>query len=118
MTLTSLKPFIPSGKDFQASKRFFQDLGFEVKWESGGYAELTLGAAAFLLQDYHNQEMQDNLMMAADVEDLDAWWTRIQKVLPKHPGARAKPPTDYPWGRREVHLVDPAGVCWHFAQSA
>jgi uncharacterized glyoxalase superfamily protein PhnB len=29
--------------------------------------------------------------------------------------ARAREPTDYPWGQREVHLVDPAGVCWHFA---
>jgi uncharacterized glyoxalase superfamily protein PhnB len=29
---------------------------------------------------------------------------------------RAKEPTDYSWGVREVHMTDPAGVCWHFAQ--
>jgi uncharacterized glyoxalase superfamily protein PhnB len=27
---------------------------------------------------------------------------------------RAAPPTLYPWGQREVHLIDTAGVCWHF----
>ncbi len=115
--ITALKPFIPSGKDFQLALRFFQDLGFEVKWRVSGLAELQLGAAAFLLQEYHNQELQENLMMYALVEDLDAWWEHIQRsgVLERYPGVRAKPPTDYPWGKREVHLIDPAGVCWHFA---
>jgi hypothetical protein len=27
-----------------------------------------------------------------------------------------KPPTDYAWGR-EVHIIDPGGVCWHVRQS-
>jgi uncharacterized glyoxalase superfamily protein PhnB len=35
-------------------------------------------------------------------------------VLERYPGTRAKEPTDYPWGNREVHLIDVAGVCWHF----
>ncbi len=30
----------------------------------------------------------------------------------KYPGVRTKAPTDYTWGR-EVHLIDPGGVCWH-----
>jgi uncharacterized glyoxalase superfamily protein PhnB len=117
MSLRSLKPFIPSGPDFAAAKQFFQDLGFAVNWESDGYAELQLGGVAFLLQDFHNQEMQENLMMFVSVEDLDAWWQRIlaSGVLDRYPGVRAKAPTEYPWGQREVHLVDPAGVCWHFA---
>ncbi len=117
VNLTALKPFIPSGKDFPAAKRFFLDLGFSMNWEAPGLAELQLGAAAFLLQDFHHQDMQDNLMMYATVDDLDAWWKHIQTsgVLTRYAGVRAKAPTDYPWGQREVHLVDPAGVCWHFA---
>jgi len=112
-----LKVFVPSGPDFARSKAFFQCLGFELKWEVEGLAELALGSAAFLLQDFHNQEMQDNLMILVSVEDLDAWWRHIRScgVLEQYEGVRAKPPTDYPWGRREVHLIDPAGVCWHFA---
>lgn len=117
MSLRSLKPFIPSGVDYSAAKAFFQDLGFRVAWESGGYAELQLGAACFILQDYQNQEMQENLMLFVGVENLDDWWRQIQSsgVLERYQGVHAKPPTDYPWGQREVHLTDPAGVCWHFA---
>jgi uncharacterized glyoxalase superfamily protein PhnB len=117
MRVESLKPFIPSGGDFETAKRFFLDLGFVIRWEGGGLAELALDGAAFLLQDYSNREMQENLMVAVDVDDLDAWWAHLQAsgALERYEGVRAKPPTDFPWGRREVHLIDPAGVCWHFS---
>ena len=117
MTLLSLKPFIPSGQDFGLAKRFFCDLGFVANWETQGFAELQLGSAVFLLQDFHNQLIQENLMMFAQVDDLDAWWQHIRRsgVLERYPGVRAKEPTQYPWGQREVHLIDPAGVCWLFA---
>jgi uncharacterized glyoxalase superfamily protein PhnB len=76
-----------------------------------------MASAAALLQDFHNQKMQDNLMMFVSVENLDDWWRQIlaSGVLGRYPGVSAKEPTDYPWGMREVHLIDPAGVCWHFA---
>ena len=115
--LRALKPFIPSGPNFARAKAFFQDLGFEIKWEAPGLAELSFGGAAFLLQDFHNKEMQENLMMFVSVDDLDEWWERIQasNVLERYSEVRAKEPTLFPWGQREVHLIDPAGVCWHFA---
>ena len=28
-----------------------------------------------------------------------------------------KPPQDYPWGMREIHMLDPAGVFCHFGQN-
>ncbi len=117
MSINVLKPFIPSGKDFELSLQFFHDLGFAMNWKAEGLAELQLGSAVFLLQDFHNQEMQENLMMFAAVEDLDQWWQHIQNsgVLERYAGVRGKEPTEYPWGKREVHLIDPAGVCWHFA---
>jgi uncharacterized glyoxalase superfamily protein PhnB len=115
--LRALKPFIPSGPSFATAKAFFQDLGFELRWEAEGLAEFSLGDVAFLLQDYHNAEMQANLMMFVKVDDLDEWWRRIQasQVVERYAGVRAKEPTQFPWGQREVHLIDPAGVCWHFA---
>jgi len=117
MPLRELKPFIPSGSDFAKSKAFFLDLGFQLRWEAPGLAELALGSAVFLLQDFDNKEMQENLMMFVSVEDLDEWWAHLQAsgVLGRYGEARAKEPTVYPWGQREVHLIDPAGVCWHFA---
>jgi len=114
--IRTLKPFIPSGADFAASKAFFLELGFELRWEVDGLAELALGGAAFLLQRFESREMQENLMMLVEVDDLDAWWRHVESsgVLSRFAGVRAKEPTLYPWGRREVHLIDPAGVCWHF----
>lgn len=115
--LRKLKPFIPSGHDFGKAKTFFKDLGFELKWEAPGLAEFALGDVAFLLQDFHNAEMQANLMMFVAVENLDQWWTHLQSsgVLQRYEGVHAREPTLFPWGQREVHLIDPAGVCWHFA---
>jgi uncharacterized glyoxalase superfamily protein PhnB len=114
--LRSLKPFIPSGPDFERAKSFFVELGFRVAWESDGLAELRLDGAAFLLQSFDDPHVSGNLMMLVSVDDLDAWWRRLAEsgVLARY-GARAKEPTVYPWGQREVHLIDPAGVCWHFA---
>ena len=117
MALRQLKPFIPSGPDFAKAKEFFLDLGFKIDWESQGLAQISRAGVTFLLQNFHNKEMQENLMMFVSVENLDDWWGQIQAsgVLEKYEGVRAKPPTNYPWGQREIHLIDPAGVCWHFA---
>ena len=116
MKLSAVKPFVPSGKDFALSKRFFQDLGFAITWEAPGLAEFQLGSAVFILQDFENISMQENLMFFVGVDNLDAWWKHIcdSGVLKRYPDAHAKEPTHYPWGQREVHLIDIAGVCWHF----
>jgi uncharacterized glyoxalase superfamily protein PhnB len=109
--------FVPSGEDFPLALRFYQDLGFEVDWKSDDLAVLRKDACRFFLQKLENEEMRKNFMMNLDVEDLDAWWQRIQSInlKEKYPGARAKPPQDYPWGKREIHLIGPDGVLWHIA---
>jgi uncharacterized glyoxalase superfamily protein PhnB len=116
MNVRALKPFIPSGKDFALARQFFVDIGFAIRWEASGLAGLELGAASFILQDFHHQDMQENLMMVVEVDDLDDCWRSLcaSGVADRYPGVRIKEPTEYPWGRREIHLIDPAGVCWHF----
>lgn len=118
MKLLSLKPFVPAGADFDLSRRFFLDLGFVENWDAGEVCELQMGDAAFLLQRYENRELQDNLMMYITVDNLDAFWRHLNAtdVLERYNGVRAKEPTLFPWGQTEVHLIDPAGVCWHFAE--
>jgi hypothetical protein len=114
----SLLPFVPSGKNYDASRRLFADLGFEETWEGGGYAGFRNGDAQFILQKYDDETFAANFMVRLNVRDLDSWWQAVsQKQLEKtYPGFRIKPPTDFPWGS-EVHLIDPAGVCWHVGQS-
>ena len=113
----SLVPFIPSGRDYEASRRLFHDLGFEEIWVNGGYAGFKSGHAEFILQDLADAAFASNLMIKIVVPDLDRWWEVVsrKRLEQTYPGFRVNPPTDFPWGR-EIHFVDLAGVCWHVAQ--
>lgn len=113
----NLRPFVPSGENYAQAQQFFQKIGFTVQWEVGDVAELAAGEVHFFLQNYTNRELQENLMLAFAVPDLDAYWTMLQTsgVLTEFANVSAKPPTQYPWGR-EIHLIDPAGVCWHIGE--
>ena len=116
---TTLYPFVPSGVDFAASLEFFQAIGFEIQWQQPGIAGLRFGGAYSLLQDANVREWQENQMITFEVTDLEAYWTELQalSLADRFPGVRLRPPTDFPWGR-ELHLIDPAGVCWHIRQAA
>ena len=114
---TTLYPFVPSGPHFDRSLEFFAALGFEKVWQHGGLAGLRFGGAYFLLQDIDVPEWQKNQMITFEVTDLDAYWQELQaKALERSfPGVKVGPPRDFPWGR-EMHLIDPGGVCWHVRQ--
>jgi uncharacterized glyoxalase superfamily protein PhnB len=116
---TTLYPFVPSGPQFARSLEFFGALGFEKMWEHDGLAALRFGGAYFLLQDIDVPEWQSNQMITFEVTDLDAYWSELEtKDLPSgFSGVRVRPPEEFPWGR-ELHIVDPGGVCWHVRQSA
>ncbi len=115
----TLYPFVPSGRSFATALAFFAELGFDTLWRHDGLAGLRLGGAYFLLQDIDVPEWQKNQMITFEVDDLDLYWSEIDaKDLPgRFPGARTRPPTDFAWGR-EVHIIDPGGVCWHVRQAS
>lgn len=114
----SLLPFVPSGGDYEASRRLFTELGFDEEWENNGYAGFRNGNAAFILQRFDDQAFASNFMVKIVVEDLDAWWAAVsaKQLETAYPSFRIKPPTDFPWGR-EVNFIDLAGVCWHVADT-
>ena len=57
-------------------------------------------------------------MMFLLVEDVDEWWRHIQECgIAEKFDVTLKPPQDYPWGMREIHMLDPTGVLWHFGQN-
>ena len=115
---TTLYPFFPSGTDFSKSLAFFEALGFEKLWQQNGLAGLRFGAAYFLLQDIDVPEWQSNQMITFEVDDLDAYWLELeaQNLPDSFVGVKLRPPTEFPWGR-EIHIIDPGGVCWHVRQS-
>ncbi len=116
---TKLYPFVPAGADFAASVQFFQALGFEKAWGNQGLTGLRFGSAYFILQDINVPEWQRNQMITFEVRDLEGYWSELNTLnLPnRFPGVKLGAPTDFPWGR-ELHIIDPAGVCWHVRQAA
>ena len=110
------RPFIPT-RDFDASKAFYEALGFE-KLVDGEVAVFRAGSGEFILQQYYQKDWAENFMMQLMVDDLDAWWAHIERLdLPARFGVPVpKPPAVQPWGLRIAYVVDPCGVLWHVAQ--
>ena len=103
--------FMPA-KDFELSKRFYETLGFDRTLD-GEVAIFNCGVGGFILQRW-----AENFMMQLVVDDLDAWWARIQSLdLPGSFGVQPpKPPQIAPWGIRLCYVYDPSGVLWHICQ--
>jgi hypothetical protein len=116
-TVTTLMPFVPA-KDFETSKRFYTDLGFQVRSIDVSLARVSLGLHGFLLQNYYVPEWANNFMFHMLVTDLDVWWLHINALdLPaRYQVPSPRPPKLETWGLNEVHVIDPAGVLWHFAE--
>lgn len=111
-----IKAFVPA-RDFELSKRFYTDLGFEIPWGTGDMAYLCVGRCSFLLQRFYVKEHAENFMMHLLVPDVEAWWQRVvdQKIAERY-GVRALPPEDRPWGIRDFTLDDPTSVLWRIGQ--
>jgi catechol 2,3-dioxygenase-like lactoylglutathione lyase family enzyme len=117
MTTVEIKAFVPA-RDFDLSKRFYQDLGFDLAWSDDDLAYFRHGPSSFLLQNFYIKEHASNFMMHLLVEDLDAWWRHVeaQNVVATY-GVMAQPPADRPWGMCDFVIVDPTGVLWRIAEN-
>jgi uncharacterized glyoxalase superfamily protein PhnB len=71
-----------------------------------------------MLQNIDVPEWQSNQMVTYEVDDLDVYWAELSElgITDLFPRTKLKEPTAFPWGR-EIHIIDPAGVCWHVRQS-
>lgn len=112
--------FIPSVIDFQIAKKFYIEIGFDVDYEDDSLAILRKDRCRFFLQNNSNNWIDGNFMMVLHVEDLDAWWDHLEglNLAVRYPNVRLRAPEVYPWGNREIHLIDPCGVLWHIAVPA
>ncbi|MFM7887854.1 MAG: VOC family protein, partial [Pseudanabaena sp.] len=75
----NLRTFVPA-KDFQLSKSFYLDLGFEMFFEDTELAVFNVGntGIGFFLQNFYVKELAETLMMHLLVEDVDSWWAEVQ----------------------------------------
>jgi hypothetical protein len=118
LAISTVRPFLPGGKDYALSKRFYAALGFTVEFDAGEVAGMASPGGGFLLQNYYHEGWAGNFMMQMVVEDLDAWWAHIEALdLPGRFGVPApRPPAVQPWGLRVAYLVGPCGELWHIVQ--
>ena len=118
MKFISLEPFVPSGANFEGSKKLFQELGFTLTWDAGDYIGFQHAECKFILQKFDNKDFAENFMITVGVTNVDEFRKgAIEKELPKKFGIRIGEASDQPYGR-EVNIIDIAGVCWYFVQQS
>jgi hypothetical protein len=116
MDFLSLQPFVPSGSDFEGSKKLFLELGFTIRWDAGDYVSFEKNECRFILQKFDNKEFAENFMITVNVSNVEEFWKMLnEKNLVQKFGIRISPPKQMPYGK-ESNLIDLAGVCWHFVE--
>jgi uncharacterized glyoxalase superfamily protein PhnB len=117
LRVTEIKAFVPA-QDFELSRRFYQDIGFTMASEGGGIAYFHFGNSSFLLQNFCADGFAENFMMHLLVEDVDAWWQKVEKsgVVNKY-GVKLWPIELQPWKMRDFCITDPSGVLWRIGQN-
>lgn len=111
----SIRPFI-GAKNFEISRSFYRDLGFEEVVLSHDMSLFkTQNGLGFYLQKAYVKDWVDNTMLFMEVDSVDDYWKMLQALnLPaKYEGVRLTPTKYYDWGK-ECFLHDPSGILWHF----
>lgn len=90
--------------DFDASIAYYVDvLGFTEQWRDGLFGCVKRGDATLMLSQ--GSQGCSPTWVFLGVSDADALYEEVRAR-----GARVRhPPTNFPWGSRELHLFDPDG---------
>jgi hypothetical protein len=115
-TVSAMRPMVPA-KDFGLSKRFYIELGFQLRPLTERLVEMQLGALSFILQDYYVREWADNFVVHVTVSDVGLWWDHIWSLdLAARYGVKLQPPEPQGWAV-VAGVTDPCGVLWRFAEA-
>ena len=113
---TSIRPFI-GAKDFNLSRSFCQDLGFQEKILTHDLSVFKTGRMAFYLQDAYVKDWINNTMIFLEVDDVDHFWNELldSDLTSKYKSIRLTPIREMHWGR-ECFIHDPSGILWHIGE--
>jgi len=115
-TVGAMRPMVPA-KDFDVSKRFYIELGFQPRPLAERLVEMQLGMFSFILQDYYVREWADNFVVHLTVSDVGLWWDHIVGLdLPTRYGVKIQAPQSQGWAV-VAGVTDPSGMLWRFAQT-
>ena len=112
----SIRPFI-GAKNFEESRNFYQDWGFEETVLSYNMSVFKTDCIAFYLQDAYVQDWIDNTMLFLEVEDVEQYWHKLValNLTEKYKNTRISPIKMYDWGK-ECFVHDPSGILWHIGE--
>ncbi|PHQ29846.1 VOC family protein [Leeuwenhoekiella nanhaiensis] len=113
MNIKSIRPFL-GAKDFNTSRAFYRDLGFEEVVLPPKMALFKKGNFGFYLQDAYVKDWVDNTMVFLEVELVQQHLDHIKSLqLPeKYAGVRVSELVHQEWGS-EFFVHDPSGILWH-----
>ncbi len=113
----SIRAFI-GAKDFEVSRNFYKDLGFEesVISKNMSYFKVT-ETLGFYLQDAYVEDWVNNSMLFLEVDNVEQYWNELQSLglQHKYKDVRLTAIKKDVWGR-ECFLHDPSGILWHFGE--
>ncbi|MEO5563436.1 MAG: VOC family protein [Chitinophagaceae bacterium] len=112
----SIRPFI-GAQDFELSKNFYRDLGFEETVLTHNMSVFKTDGLAFYLQDAYVKDWVDNTMVFLEVKDVARYYKELLALdLPaKYKSVRVTPIRELDWGR-ECFIHDPSGILWHIGE--
>ncbi len=112
----SIRPFI-GAKNFEISRNFYRDLGFEESVLAHNLSVFKSDNLAFYLQDAYVKDWIDNTMIFMEVENVDVFWKALTALQldSKYEAVRLIPIRTMDWGK-ECFVHDPSGVLWHFGE--
>jgi catechol 2,3-dioxygenase-like lactoylglutathione lyase family enzyme len=112
--LSCPRPILPVAS-LSASQRYYRDaLGFKIDWEHGDppdFGSVSRGdSVLFLSQGGHGTPGAWMMMFTRDVDRLHDEFVRRKAII-------KMPPTNMPWGMREMQVADPDGNVMRFGSS-
>ena len=115
-TAKSIRPFL-GAKNFELSRRFYQDWGFQEMVLSPDLSVFKLDQLAFYLQRAYVKDWIDNSMIFLEVDNVERYHQELSAMeLPnKYDGVKLSLVRIEDWGK-ECFLHDPSGILWHIGE--
>jgi hypothetical protein len=114
--IKSIRPFI-GAKNFEISRNFYRDWGFEEITLGHNMSVFKTNGLAFYLQDYYAKDWIDNSMIFLEVENVAQYWNNLLalNLTAKYKDIKLTPIQSYDWGC-ECFVHDPSGILWHIGE--
>ena len=112
----SIRPFI-GAKNFDLSRNFYRDLGFQETILSNNMAVFKIDGLAFYLQNAYVKDWIDNTMIFLEVDDVSNYWESllVLDLNNKYENIKLIPIKENDWGK-ECFIHDPSGILWHIGE--